>query len=107
MRRPLAPTSSVAELTLLFPNYKAAALLMDTYFDRVHWFMLLFHQDEFRQRWQLLYRQQRSHHHSTAENLGFISTFPIVIAIGLQYAGAHRKYLIATYQVDAMYCRLA
>ncbi|EYE94799.1 transcription factor domain-containing protein [Aspergillus ruber CBS 135680] len=31
----------------------------------------------------------RSHHHSTAENLGFISTFPIVIAIGLQYAGAH------------------
>lgn len=100
MRRPLASTSTMAELTSLFPNYEAASLLVDTYFDRVHWFMLLFHQDEFRQRWQLLYRQLRNNQHSTAENLGFISTFLMVIAIGLQYAGAHRKHLLATYQVD-------
>lgn len=100
MRRPLASTSGVAGLTSLFPKYEAAALLVDTYFDCVHWFMLLFHQDEFRQRWQLLYKQARSNHHSTAENLGFISTFLMVIAIGLQYTGVNRKRLLATYQVD-------
>lgn len=99
MRQSLA-SSGVAELISLFPHHKAAALLVDTYFDRVHWFMLLFHQDEFRQRWQLLYRQPRSNHHSTAENLGFISTFLMVIAIGLQYAGTHRKHLLETYRVD-------
>lgn len=90
----------MAELTSLFPPYEAAALLVDTYFDRVHWFMLLFHQDEFRRRWQLLHRQEPSTENTRQEDLGFSSTFLMVIAIGLQYAGEHRKGLLASYQVE-------
>jgi len=76
MRRLLASTSGVAILASLFPKYEAAALLVDTYFDRVHWFMLLFHQDGFRQRWQLLYRQPQSNYHSTAEKSGVHQHIP-------------------------------
>ncbi|KAK1144988.1 hypothetical protein N8T08_004703 [Aspergillus melleus] len=89
-----ASPSTNSDMTRLFPSVEAASLLVDTYFDRVHWFMLIFHQDEFRQKWPKLYqlspRQSRQSPHWT----GFISTFLMVIAIGLQYAGPHRQQLL-------------
>ncbi|OOO05067.1 hypothetical protein OAory_01114040 [Aspergillus oryzae] len=92
--------SAVAELVSLLPDYQAAALLVDTYFDRVHWFMLIFHQDDFRRRWPKLYRLPISRTSNSSQNLGFISTFLMVIAIGLQYIGEHRRQLLATYGID-------
>ncbi|KAK6837074.1 hypothetical protein RU639_001642 [Aspergillus parasiticus] len=102
MTRSLAYSSqsAVAELVSLFPDYQAAALLVDTYFDRVHWFMLIFHQDDFRRRWPKLYRLPNSQTSNSSQNLGFISTFLMVIAIGLQYVGDHRRQLLATYGID-------
>ncbi|KAF5866857.1 hypothetical protein ETB97_008661 [Aspergillus alliaceus] len=92
--------SAVSDLMSLLPVQEAAALLVDTYFDRVHWFMLIFHQDTFRQRWPKLYKQASSRTSNCPRDLGFISTFLLVIAIGLQYTGEHRRHLLATYGID-------
>ncbi|KAL4888913.1 fungal-specific transcription factor domain-containing protein [Aspergillus ambiguus] len=91
--RPLAHSSRsvVSELAELLPDYNAAALLVDTYFDRVHWFMLIFHQDEFRRRWPTLYASSGSLPRSPIDNNAFMSTFLMVIGIGLQYIGDHRR----------------
>lgn len=94
------PQSTMTELLSLFPKCEVAALLVDTYFDRVHWFMLLFHQDDFRQRWQQAYQYSTEQLTKNSQNAGFISTFLMVLAIGLQYAGEHRKSLLQTYGVD-------
>lgn len=94
------PQSTVTELLSLSPIREVAALLVDTYFDRVHWFMLLFHQDDFRQRWQQAYQYSTEQPTKNSQNAGFISTFLMVLAIGLQYAGEHRKSLLDAYGVD-------
>jgi hypothetical protein len=101
IKRPLASGSIAAELSSLFPPYEAAALLVDTYFDRVHWFMLLFHQDEFRRRWPRLYKQYPHSQGTTRQDdIGFISTFLMVIAIALQHVGVHRQRLLSVHNVD-------
>ncbi|KAF7591047.1 hypothetical protein BBP40_002007 [Aspergillus hancockii] len=92
--------SAATELISIFPAYEAAVLLVDTYFDRVHWFMLIFHQDEFRRRWPKLYKQASSRTSSVSGDLGFISTFLMVIAIGLQYIGNHRRGLLSNHGID-------
>ncbi|GAQ35266.1 fungal specific transcription factor [Aspergillus niger] len=94
-------SSVTGDLASLLPSFDAASLLVDTYFDRAHWFMLVFYQDEFRQRWPKLYGGSTerpstyAHHH-----LGFLSTFLIVIAIGLQYAGPYRREILSRYGVQ-------
>ncbi|KAJ0420579.1 fungal-specific transcription factor domain-containing protein [Aspergillus carlsbadensis] len=105
-RRLLAAQPAVRELMLLLPGYDVAKLLVNTYFDCVHWFVLLFHQDDFRRRWQLLYEDRPANRRSQREtnvdsqDLGFIGSFLMVIAIGIEYAGVHRKQLLEAMQVD-------
>ncbi|GFN16508.1 transcription factor [Aspergillus tubingensis] len=94
-------SSVTGDLASLLPSFDAASFLVDTYFDRAHWFMLVFYQDEFRQRWPKLYggsteRPSRYAHH----HLGFLSTFLIVIAIGLQYAGPYRREILSRFGVE-------
>ncbi|KAL3484407.1 fungal-specific transcription factor domain-containing protein [Aspergillus germanicus] len=89
----------------LLPGYDAAKLLVNTYFDCVHWFVLIFHQDDFRRRWQLLYERhpnRRPGHQENIEcqNLGFIGSFLMVLAIGIEYSGGYRKQLLEAMQVD-------
>lgn len=94
--------SLAAALVLLFPSREVAALLVDTYFDRVHWFMLIFHQDDFRQNWQEMYEITREQLIADFRNTGFLSTFLVVLAIALQYSGAHRRRLLLAHNVDPM-----
>ncbi|RAK85766.1 hypothetical protein BO79DRAFT_271977 [Aspergillus costaricaensis CBS 115574] len=99
---PYDPFSSVTGvLASLLPSFDAASLLVDTYFDRAHWFMLVFYQDEFRQRWPKLYSgsAERSSTYSHL-HLGFLSTFLIVISVGLQYAGPYRRGILSRYGVE-------
>lgn len=91
---------AVAELLLLLPKREAAALLVDTYFDRVHWFMLIFHQDDFRKRWPQLYEHRPEQVTESCKNAAFVSTFLMVIAIGLQYTGAYRRHLLEKHDID-------
>ncbi|KAF4221728.1 hypothetical protein CNMCM5878_008188 [Aspergillus fumigatiaffinis] len=107
-RRTLHPLSSLAyssppaltELRSLLPPYKAADLLVDTYFDRAHWFMLIFQQDDFRQNWPHLYRTESDGASEITNDLGFLSTFLMVIAIGAHYAGPYRQRVLARYEVE-------
>lgn len=92
--------SLAAELVSLLPSREVAALLVDTYFDRVHWFMLIFHQDDFRRNWQQMYDLPREQLADACPNPGFISTFLVVTAIALQYIGAHRRRLLEAHSVD-------
>lgn len=91
---------ATAELVSLFPSREVAYLLVDTYFDRVHWFMLIFHQDDFRQTWQQMYDSPREQLADSYPSPGFISTFLVVIAIALQYVGEHRRQLLETLGVS-------
>ncbi|KAL2869173.1 transcription factor domain-containing protein [Aspergillus lucknowensis] len=80
-------------------------LLVDTYFDCVHWFVLLFHQDDFRRRWQSLYecpadRRAGQEAEIDSPDLGFIGTFLMVVAIGIEYLGTYRKQLLDELHVD-------
>jgi hypothetical protein len=74
-------------------------LLVDTYFDRIHWFMLIFHQDDFRQTWQHMYDLPREQLIECFPNQGFISTFLVVVAIALQYGGEHRQDLLKAHGI--------
>ncbi|KAJ5307161.1 fungal-specific transcription factor domain-containing protein [Penicillium atrosanguineum] len=94
--------SVTAELASLFPSREVASLLVDTYFDRVHWFMLIFHQDDFRRTWQQLYDSPREQLTDAYPDPGFISTFLVVIAIALPYLGAHRLQLLEAYGIFPM-----
>lgn len=40
--RPMSSSPTLTDLRSLLPLYEASELLVDTYFDRVHWFMLIF-----------------------------------------------------------------
>jgi hypothetical protein len=91
---------AVFDLLELLPDFEVAALLVDTYFDRVHWFMLIFHQDEFRKRWQELYEITNNRTALENPDVGFISVFLMVIAIAMQYVGTYRKRLLARRNFD-------
>lgn len=86
--------STTAELIELLPSREVASLLVDTYFDHVHWFMLIFHQDDFRRNWDHIYDIPVEDLAKEYPNPGFISTFLVVIAIALQYTGSHRQEIL-------------
>lgn len=75
-------------------------MLVDTYFDRIHWFMLIFHQDDFRKIWQQMYDQPKEQLIEDCPNPGFISTFLVVIAIALHYAGRHIQNLLQAHGIS-------
>ncbi|KAJ5358289.1 fungal-specific transcription factor domain-containing protein [Penicillium brevicompactum] len=94
--------SLTAELLSLLPSRDVAALLVDTYFDRIHWFTLIFHQQDFRENWKKLYDYipGSTEAASPHPHPGMVSTFLVVIAIALQYAGSHRKLVLRSHNVD-------
>ncbi|KAJ5963153.1 fungal-specific transcription factor domain-containing protein [Penicillium waksmanii] len=91
--------SAIAELVGLLPSREVASLLVDTYFDRVHWFILIFHQDDFRRNWEEMYEFSAEDLIIKYPNPGFISTFLVVIAIALQYTGSHRQEILRNHSV--------
>lgn len=98
--RPMSSSPTLTDLRSLLPLYEASELLVDTYFDRVHWFMLIFQQDDFRQNWPHLYETQSDGANEVCNDLGFLSTFLMVIAIGAHYTGPYRQRLLARYKVE-------
>lgn len=68
-------------------------LLVDNYFDRVHWFMLLFHQSDFRAIFQQLYEGVGEHDRpkSSGLGLGFVSAVAAVCLVSLRYIDARHR----------------
>lgn len=100
--RPTATSNRISTtahaLIALLPDIESATLLVDTYFDRVHWFMLVFFQKSFRRRFEELYSgQKRPSSHTSDAFLALVST---VIAIASQYVGSHRRHLLEEHGID-------
>ncbi|KAH8652660.1 hypothetical protein BGZ60DRAFT_533523 [Tricladium varicosporioides] len=75
-------------------------LLINTYFDRVHWFMLVFHQDVFRERFRTLVSRPDIQAANSNKDFSFACTVLIVTAMGLQYTCNYRKQRLAQLSVD-------
>ncbi|KAJ9659625.1 hypothetical protein H2198_003038 [Neophaeococcomyces mojaviensis] len=89
------------ELLALLPERETATLLLNTYFDRVHWFMLVFHQDEFRSKFNRLYDSRYDLGLvTTHEYFGFTSTLLAAFVIALQHVGTYRRDLLLHAGVD-------
>ncbi|KAF2135601.1 uncharacterized protein K452DRAFT_363064 [Aplosporella prunicola CBS 121167] len=87
------------ELMSIIPALEPATLLVNNYFDRIHWFMLVFHQTDFIEGFHQLYT--RLGHHPTEMNvrLGFLSVFTSVCIVSLRYTNAEQRATLAGYGV--------
>lgn len=82
-----------AELLAMIPSHTAATLLVQNYFDKVHWFMLVFHQSDFLESFRQLYEEihERGQQQPTRVGLGFLSVFTAVCIVSLQYIDEEQK----------------
>ncbi|KAM5369330.1 hypothetical protein ACJZ2D_009049 [Fusarium nematophilum] len=99
------PRSRVAEHELLsfLPDLEAAKILVDNYFDRIHWFMLVFHQRDFRNKFRSLYEDgPRPSDRSAGSNsrVGYIVVLLAVLATSLRYTSGHQKQLLVSHGVE-------
>ncbi|KAF6805970.1 tall aerial hyphae-4 [Colletotrichum musicola] len=80
-----------AELMAVLPDPASATLLVDNYFDKIHWFMLIFFQTEFRERFKGLYASAAEQAVERSPNTGFLSLFLAVCLTSLQYTSTDQK----------------
>ncbi|KAF5707974.1 transcriptional regulatory [Fusarium mundagurra] len=90
------------ELMSLLPKVEPATLLVNNYFDRIHWFILVFHQDDFRRKFQDLYNHSTisSGPNAPSTGIGFIAVLLAVFATSLHHIGAQESKL-KSYDLDA------
>ncbi|SCN71477.1 uncharacterized protein FFMR_02034 [Fusarium fujikuroi] len=79
------------ELMSLLPDLGPATLLVDNYFDRIHWFILVFHHD-FRRKFQDLYKYEVSLS-GPSKGIGFVAVLLAVFATSLHHIGAQEGKL--------------
>ncbi|KAF5964685.1 transcriptional regulatory [Fusarium coicis] len=89
------------ELMSLLPGIGPATLLVDNYFDRIHWFILVFHQDDFRSKFQDLYDDTTvpSGPNASSRDTGFVAVLLAVFATSLHHIGAQESKL-KSYNID-------
>ncbi|KAF4417297.1 transcriptional regulatory [Fusarium acutatum] len=89
------PSAAEKELISLLPGLWPATLLVDNYFDRIHWFILAFHQDDFRRKFQDLYNHFTfsSTSNAPSRGMGFIAVLLAVFATSLHHIGAQEGKL--------------
>ncbi|RTE72904.1 hypothetical protein BHE90_012679 [Fusarium euwallaceae] len=107
-RRRQAPRSSISiateqELLMLLPDLEVAKTLVENYFDRIHWFMLVFHQRDFRNKFQNLYGPGPRPSNEASQNSGRVSYIAVLLAVfatSLQYTNAEQKHLLLSHGID-------
>ncbi|KAH7269100.1 uncharacterized protein BKA55DRAFT_587924 [Fusarium redolens] len=89
------PSTAEKELMSLLPELGPATLLVENYFDRIHWFILVFHQDDFRKKFQDLYSYTTfsSGSNAPSRGIGFIAVLLAVFATSLHHIGAQENKL--------------
>ncbi|KAG9256345.1 uncharacterized protein F5Z01DRAFT_618439 [Emericellopsis atlantica] len=95
-------TAAARELISLLPAADVATVLVEIYFDKIHWFMLLFHQMEFRDSFAKLYR---SHALGLGgllggKDIGFLSVLLAVFSLSLRLAADDQRRQLAARGVD-------
>jgi hypothetical protein len=91
----------IALLDVLPKEQQAVDLLIDTYFDRVHWFTLVFHQDIFRERFRTLLSRPDIQAANSNRDFSFACTVLIVTVMGLNYTCDYRKQRLVELGVDS------
>ncbi|KAE8151545.1 fungal-specific transcription factor domain-containing protein [Aspergillus avenaceus] len=82
-------------------NGKAAGLLVNNHFDRIHWFMLLFHQQQSRDKVCDLYTPEPvGPQRSPSSRLGDIAVLLAVLATSLKYTTDLQKSQMRCFNVD-------
>lgn len=78
-------------------------LLVNNYFDKVHWFMLLFHQSDFRGLFRQLYRdlEEQDRREPPTVGLGFLSVFGAVCVVSLRYIDAQQKASLSEWRIQS------
>ncbi|RMJ10671.1 hypothetical protein CDV36_009714 [Fusarium kuroshium] len=107
-RRRQAPRSSISiateqELLMLLPDLEVAKTLVENYFDRIHWFMLVFHQRDFRNKFQNLYGPGPRPSNEASQTSGRVSYIAVLLAVfatSLQYTNAEQKHLLLSHGID-------
>ncbi|KAF5633831.1 transcriptional regulatory [Fusarium tjaetaba] len=96
-----APSTAEKELMSLLPELEPATLLIDNYFDRIHWFILVFHQDDFRRKFQDLYNNSTvsSGPNAPSTGKGFLAVLLAVFVTSLHHIGTQESKL-KSYNVD-------
>ncbi|EHK49412.1 hypothetical protein TRIATDRAFT_189585 [Trichoderma atroviride IMI 206040] len=87
--------STEAKLMMLLPDMRTATLLVNNYFDKIHWFVLVFHQREFRDQFQQLYASDWQKIDEHKSRLGYVSVFLAVCAVSIQYTSFDQKQKLA------------
>ncbi|KAK6211539.1 tall aerial hyphae-4 [Colletotrichum tabaci] len=73
------------------PASAPAALLVDNYFDKIHWFILVFLQTEFRDRFKSLYSATSDREGQKNPRTGFLSLVLAVCLTSLCYTNAQQR----------------
>lgn len=91
------------ELLSLLPDVEPTTILVDNYFDRIHWFMLLFYQDSFRKKLQELYIPSlHPSGQSTETNgrVGFVFVLLAVLATSLHHISEAQKQQLQSHNIE-------
>lgn len=94
------PSRAEVELLSLLPHVEEATLLVENYFDRIHWFMLVFHQSDFRECFRQLYSTLERPSTEEQIRLGPLSVFAAVCVVSLQHTTDHQKVALASHGVQ-------
>jgi len=84
----------------LLPQLEVVTLLVDNYFDRIYWFMLVFHQSEFRVVFLQLYHNIHRRCLEIMSRLGFVCVLLAVCVISLPYTSHKQKQKLVDYGID-------
>lgn len=88
------------EFLSLLPSAEVAAILIDIFFDRIHWFTLVFHQTDFRRSFRDIYDCSVGSNHGNSNRIGFLSGLLAAFALSLQYAGSDQERPLGDLGVD-------
>lgn len=99
-----ASRSMAVEFASLLPSREVVAVLVDNYFDKIHWFMLLFHQREFKSSLDNLYAGGHPASKIPGQQgdmtVGYIGVLLATCALSLRYVSPSQKARLADCDTD-------
>ncbi|KAI9162690.1 malate synthase A [Paramyrothecium foliicola] len=97
---PRISQAATAELVSLLPNRLVADILVEIYFEKVHWFMLLFHQLQFRESAESLYSNVvGADRRANSTEMGFIGVFLATCSISLRLVDERQQQKLVDFGV--------
>ena len=87
---------AISDIMQLLPTIDVIQLLVNNYFDKIHWFILVFHQREFRESLVSFGPEPPT----TSGKVGYVSVLLAVCAISLRYTNGTQQQELEKHDVD-------